>query len=72
MVIKMNFILTFDLPWELVKERKMINRELNRIGAKMIQRSMWKFDNLGSLISIANSIKKSGGEARILEERFVF
>ena len=66
------FILTFDIPRDLVSVRKKVHRDLIGIGAERMQHSFWKTEKLDSLIGIAIFIKKSGGDARILEERFVF
>jgi hypothetical protein len=33
---------------------------------------MWKSDKLNKLIEIATLVKKSGGKARILEEKLIF
>lgn len=66
------FVLVFDLPRELSTEKVRINRELKRVGARMIQFSVWELDNLKTLIKIAQQIKKVGGKAVILEERFLF
>lgn len=68
----MRFALIFDIPLEEKSSAKQTQRMLTRIGARQIQRSVWSFDKLDSLIEIASFIKKSGGDARILEERFVF
>jgi hypothetical protein len=38
----------------------------------MIHESLWESDNLRELIKIANFIKRFGGSARILEEKFIF
>ena len=66
------FLLTFDLPRELLSERKRINLELKRISAKKIQFSIWKSEKLEELMRIAIFIKQAGGNARILEEKFIF
>ena len=68
----MEFILIFDLPKENAVDNVRINRALRKINAEMGQFSVWKSRNLQDLIDVATLIKKSGGEARILEERFVF
>ena len=70
--MKMDFVLIFDVPTELGSVKRQTDRLLVRSGAKQIQRSVWKSKELSSLIDIASFIKKSGGDARILEERFVF
>lgn len=69
---RVGFILLFDVPLNERSLARKIQRDLNRAGAKMLQQSVWKFNNLRDLIEIATIIKKSGGDARILEERFVF
>ncbi|MBI1978849.1 MAG: hypothetical protein HYS62_02170 [Candidatus Aenigmarchaeota archaeon] len=66
------FILTFDLPREMGTVKVRTWRELQKIDARMIQFSMWKSARLDELMKIAIGIKKSGGTAKILEERFVF
>lgn len=68
----MSFILIFDLPRKQVVDKVRINRTLRKINAEMVQFSVWKSKSLQDLIDVASLIKKSGGEARILEERFVF
>ena len=68
----MKFVLIFDIPLEEKSSAKQTQRLLSKIGAKQIQRSVWSFESLGDLIDIATFVKKSGGDARILEERFVF
>lgn len=65
-------ILIFDLPKEETSLRVKIHRELLKSNAKMIQHSVWKSDNLNAFIEIATFIKKSGGRASILEEKFIF
>ena len=66
------FILVFDLPREMGTTKVKTWRDLKRLDAKMIQHSVWKSEKLQDLIDIVTFIKKSGGIARILEERFVF
>lgn len=71
-MIEVDSIIIFDIPFGKESLRRQMNRQLNSIGAKKLQQSVWESDNLNALIDIAVFIKKSGGEARILEERFVF
>jgi len=66
------FIMVFDLPREEGTVKVRTWRELQRMDAKMIQFSIWKSEKLDELMRLAIDIKKSGGSARILEERFVF
>ena len=72
MVNNMDLVLIFDVPFGEEALKRQVNRLLNRNGAKMLQQSVWKSNDRSSLIDIAMLIKKSGGSARILEERFVF
>ncbi|MCD6403001.1 MAG: hypothetical protein J7K98_01575 [Candidatus Aenigmarchaeota archaeon] len=66
------FVLVFDFPRSLTTERRQLNRMLHRIGAKRLQDSLWRHEDLNSLMEVAMFIKRFGGSARILEERFVF
>ncbi len=66
------FVLIFDLPREMGTVKVRTWRELQRMGAKMIQHSVWKFNNVQDLIKIALEIKNSGGKATILEEKILF
>jgi len=68
----MKFLLAFDIPTEKRNFKVKINRELNRIGAKLIQRSLWSSSNLNQFIKLAIEIKNVGGSARVLEEKLVF
>jgi hypothetical protein len=65
-------ILIFDIPREHRNIELKAWRDLNKMNAKMIQHSVWESNNLKSLMDIALFVKKSGGEARILEEKFIF
>lgn len=66
------YLLTFDIPKESNTLRVRIFRDLTKLDAKLIHHSLWKSQNLKELMSIANEIKKNGGTARILEEKFIF
>lgn len=68
----MEFVLIFDIPTKLGSVKRQTDRLLVRSGAKQIQRSVWKSKELSDFIGVASFVKKSGGAARILEERFVF
>ena len=65
-------VLMFDIPREMNTLEKRINRELHKMGAEMMQHSVWKSEDISELMKIALEIKRSGGSARILEERFIF
>jgi len=68
----MKFILIYDIPTESESIQRQTHRLLIRADARQVQRSVWKSKSLQDLIDIASFIKKSGGDARIFEERFVF
>lgn len=72
LVLKMEFVMVFDIPRNKGSVQRQVSRLLARVGTKQIQFSVWKSRDLQALIDIASFIKKSGGDARILEERFVF
>ncbi len=65
-------VLIYDMPLDKKSNARRIQRKLNSIGAKMIQQSVWKTNNLKDLIYIGVEIRKLGGRAEILEERFLF
>ncbi len=62
----------FDVPLDDRALARKVQRDLSKAGAKMLQQSVWKSDSLQELIDIASLIKRAGGDARILEERFLF
>ena len=66
------FVISFDIPFDELTEKRRINRELHRMNARMVQQSFWEHDNLNQLIAVASRIKSVGGSARILEEKFIF
>jgi len=66
------FILIFDIPRAMNTLKVQVWRELRRAGCKMVQFSIWKSDDLKRLMEIALWIKRSGGRASILEEKFIF
>ncbi|MEM5797122.1 MAG: hypothetical protein QXD72_03135 [Candidatus Aenigmatarchaeota archaeon] len=68
----MSFVIIFDIPKVEKTERVRIHRELVRSGAELIQDSFWRSDNLKFLIDIGMRIRKIGGSATILEEKFLF
>ncbi len=64
--------MVFDIPRDKGAAQRQVSRLLAKSGATKVQFSVWKSKKLQDLIDIATLIKKSGGDARILEERFVF
>jgi hypothetical protein len=69
---KQDFILIFDIPWGLETQKRMLNRELHRIGAELIQQSVWRSNDLDSLLKMARRIRDFGGRALILREVVIF
>lgn len=69
---KGEFLLIFDIPRELNTLKVQVWRELNRKNAEKVQFSIWKSNNLKELVKIASLIKRLGGKASILEEKFIF
>jgi len=68
----MSFVIVFDMPRSEQSERRRVHRELVRAGAEMMQDSFWKSDSLKFLIEMGMRIRKIGGSATILEEKFLF
>ncbi len=68
----MSFLIVFDIPRSEMTEKRRIHRELVRGGAEKIQDSFWKSDKIKFLIDVGMSIRKIGGRATILEEKFLF
>ena len=68
----MSFVIVFDIPRNEMTERRRIHRELVRNGAEMMQDSFWKSGDMKFLIELGIRIRKIGGSATILEEKFLF
>lgn len=66
------FVLIYDVPREPTRVETKVWRDLSKLGAKRLQHSVWKSYKLKDLIEIATFIKKSGGQATILEEKLIF
>lgn len=64
-------ILIFDIPRGNKALAVRIFRSLSK-NAKLIQFSVWKSNDLDFLMKTAMEIKRNGGNARILEEKFIF
>ncbi len=65
-------VLIYDFPSYLTTQRRQLNRLLHRIGALRIQDSVWRHPDLKALMEAAMFIKRNGGHAEILEEKFLF
>ncbi len=68
----MSFVIAFDIPRSEQTERRRLHRELVRGGAVRIQDSFWRSEKIKFLIELGMRIKKIGGRATILEEKFLF
>lgn len=68
----MKFVMTFDVPLEDRVLARKVQRDLNKVGARMLLQLVWKSDRSSELIDIAKLVKRSDVDAKILEERFVF
>ncbi len=68
----MSYVLVYDIPQSEAVEKVRINRMLHRIGAKLMQQSLWTSDDIKNLVAIGIRIRKIGGRAQILEERILF
>lgn len=68
----MSFLLSFDLPKSMGIVRSRVIRKLHRARAKRVHDSLWSCNDLQLLIEIATLIKRFGGSASILEEKFLF
>ena len=68
----MSFVMVFDIPRSEMTERRRIHRELVRGGAVRILDSFWRSDKIKFLIAMGIRIRKTGGKATILEEKFLF
>ena len=68
----MPFLLLYDLAKSKAYTRVKINRELNKIDAKMFQHSIWEHSNLNSLKRIADLVRENGGKAIILKKKIVY
>jgi len=68
----MSFVIVFDIPRTEQTERRRLHRELVRGGAVKVQDSFWRSDKMKFLIDVGIRIRKIGGSATILEEKFLF
>ena len=66
------YVLIYDLPRNHKALQMRVLRALHNFETKRLQHSVWKSIDLSELIRIATFIKKSGGNATILEEKLIF
>lgn len=66
------FLIAFDIPTKEYLFRKKINQILRKIGARMIQKSLWESENLNKLVNIAILIKNVGGTVYVFEAKVIF
>ena len=68
----MMYLLIFQLGSDSPALKLKINRTLSKIGAKMIQKSVWTHESVQKLIEIASFIKARGGKAVVLEANVIY
>jgi len=66
------YLIVFQLESGSQALKLKINRKLKKIGAKMIQRSVWTHENAQKLVEIASFIKARGGKAMVLEADVIY
>ena len=66
------YLLIFQLLSDSPTLKLKINRVLSKIGAKMIQKSVWTHESARKLIEVASFIKARGGKAVVLEANVIY
>ena len=66
------YLIIFQLEGSSKVLKLKINRKLKKIGAKMIQKSVWAHESAQKLIEIASFIKARGGKAMVLEANVIY
>ena len=66
------YLIILRLPSDSSIIKLKINRMLNKIGAKMIQKSIWTHESAQKLIEIASFLKARGGKALVLEANIIY
>ena len=64
----MSYLLIFDIKREKPSLRVKVNRMLNSIKARLLQDSVWEFEDLKELEKIAKEIRSEGGKALIFKK----
>jgi len=63
-----SYLLIFDIKREKPSLRVKVNRMLNSIKARLLQDSVWEFEDLKELKRIANFIRSEGGKALLFKK----
>ena len=66
------YLLIYDMPSGNKVVHVQVNRKLHAIKAERLQHSIWESEMLENLKEIATFITSHGGNANILEKKFVF
>jgi len=66
------YLIIFQLGSDSSALKLKINRKLNKIGARMIQKSVWAHESAQKLIEIASFIRARGGKAMVLEANVIY
>jgi len=64
----MSYLLIFDIKREKPSLRVKINRMLNSIKARLLQDSVWEYEDFKELEKIAKEIRLEGGKALIFKK----
>jgi hypothetical protein len=66
------YLIIFQLGSDSSILKLKINRMLNKIGARMIQKSIWTHDSAQKLIEVASFIKSRGRKVMVLEANVIY
>jgi hypothetical protein len=66
------YLIIFQLESGSKVLKLKINRKLKKIGAKIIQKSVWAHESAQKLIEIASFIRARGGKAMVLEANVIY
>jgi hypothetical protein len=66
------YLIIFQLESDSSALKLKINRMLNKINAKMVQKSVWTHESAQKLIEIASFIRARGGKAMVLEANTIY
>jgi hypothetical protein len=66
------YLIIFQLGSGSSALKLKINRMLNKVNAKMIQKSVWTHESAQKLIEIASFIRARGEKAMVLEANVIY
>ncbi len=62
----MAYLLIFDMKGGSTAGRRRVNRHLERV-ARMIQRSVWEFDDFSAVEKVVEMVSKAGGDVIVFK-----